>query len=56
MARRALVLFAKAANRAEGLAAVEGAFDVSTPTARNLVSYGNFLARQDALRRQGSGA
>lgn len=40
MALRAFELFERAGSRAAGLAAVEDEFDVSNPTARNLVAYG----------------
>lgn len=43
MAKRALELFEAAETRIEGLFAIEIEFDVSTPTARNLVSYGRHL-------------
>lgn len=43
MALRALELFRAADSRARGLEAVEDEFDVSNPTARNLVSYGRWL-------------
>jgi hypothetical protein len=43
MARRALELFEAQKKRNIGLAVVEEEFDVSEPTARNLVSYGRFL-------------
>lgn len=43
MARRALQIFRRFEVKAEGLRAVADEFDVSEPTARNLVSYGRFL-------------
>lgn len=43
MAREALRIFEAAKTRIEGLCRVEIQFDVSTPTARNLVSRGRFL-------------
>lgn len=43
MARRALELFEKAGSRARGLEAIEDEFDVSNPTARNLVAFGRRL-------------
>jgi hypothetical protein len=43
MARRALKLFEKEESRSKGLLAVQVKFDVSDPTARNLVSRGRFL-------------
>jgi hypothetical protein len=43
MARRALEIADKAASHAAALAIVEVEFDVSRPTARNLISRGHYL-------------
>lgn len=45
MAVRALEIFEGFEVAAHGLVAVQAEFDVSNPTARNLVSYGRFLKR-----------
>ena len=45
-ARRALDIFERMGSRAAGLSAVEEEFDVSSPTARNLVGRGRFLRAQ----------
>ena len=47
IARRALEIFEREPNRARGLYAVIDALGVSNPTARNLVSYGRYLRRQE---------
>lgn len=47
IARLALELFERERERARGLDAVQEAFDVSEPTARNLVSHGRYLRRQE---------
>jgi hypothetical protein len=44
MARRALELFQAEKKRNIGLAVVQEEFNISEPTARNLVSYGRYLA------------
>ncbi len=46
MAQRALELFEAEKKRNVGLAVVQEEFDVSEPTARNLVGYGRFLRNQ----------
>ena len=46
MARHALSLFEQAGSRTLGLAAVENFFDVSNPTARNLVGRGRYLREE----------
>lgn len=43
MAKRALELLEAAPSKTEGLFSIEIEFDVSTPTARNLASYGRYL-------------
>lgn len=48
MAVAALALFELERKRSIGLAVVQEAFDVSEPTARNLVSFGRYLRRQTA--------
>lgn len=51
MARRALEIMAAARSPSDGLHSIEIEFDVSNPTARNLVSFGRFLL---ASNRQGA--
>lgn len=51
MARRALEIMAAARSPSAGLRSIEIEFDVSNPTARNLVSFGRFLL---ASNRQGA--
>ncbi len=43
MALRALQIFDKARTRADALAMIAAEFDVSEPTARNLVGFGRYL-------------
>lgn len=43
MARRALKIMESAPSYSEGLRWIEAEFDVSNPTARNLIGYGRFL-------------
>jgi hypothetical protein len=43
MALRALAIFKEARNRSEALLIIETEFDVSNPTARNLISRGRYL-------------
>jgi hypothetical protein len=45
MARRALEIFQASSSRAEALLTIQVEFDVSEPTARNLVSFGRWLQR-----------
>ena len=49
-ARAAAELAEKACSRAEAIALVQQRFDVSAPTARNLISRGNYLAAQSSPR------
>lgn len=53
MAREALRIFDAAHSRIEGLFDVEIRFDVSTPTARNLVNRGRYLMEHLASRGHG---
>ena len=46
MAIEARQIALAASSRAVGIAAVEDRFDIATPTARNLISRGNYLAAQ----------
>lgn len=48
MARRALDLFEAKKRRCDGLLAIEVEFEVSESTARNLVSRGRYLKRNEA--------
>jgi hypothetical protein len=47
MAREAVAIFEACGSRARALEAIEDRFDVSTPTARNLLNYGRWLDRED---------
>jgi hypothetical protein len=45
MAERALCIFEGSVSRAFALTTIEDEFDVSSPTARNLINYGRYLRK-----------
>jgi hypothetical protein len=47
MARRALDIFESAPTRVEALLRIQVEFDVSNPTARNLIGRGQFLRQRE---------
>ncbi len=47
MARKALLIYEASPTRVEALRRIEAKFDVSTPTARNLIGMGLFLRQHE---------
>jgi hypothetical protein len=52
MAARALTIYRAAKSRTAALLDIQAEFDISEPTARNLVNYGGYLERQEDEAKQ----